>query len=219
MPVPPILLNAGDIIQMRMVTTSQKQFAFNIRHFQVASLSAGGAQTLQGLLEAVDEVVAPRLRNLVSPEALYEGMGMRRLLSFIGPATLEVHTVARQGVGTSVGDVLPRQACGIATLYTIRPGRRYRGRIYLPFPGEGDNSADGTPTSAYLARVRDLMDVLAGTVVFVLPGAIGNVTLKPSILHRSAGTVDDVTHYQERDRWATQRRRGDFGKLNADPWL
>lgn len=218
MAFPPIPLNVGDLIQGRFVCSSQKQFAFNIRHWRVEGMTAAGTQHLQALVDAFDILVAPRYKNIISPEARYEGSGMRRVAGGVGPPSVELISLVNQGDGTSVGDILPRQASGIATLRSAFPGRSKRGRIYLPFPAEDDNSADGTPTTAYLVRMRLLLDVLATSFTVVLAGGIGNVDLVPIIYQRGTGAQTNIVAYLDRDRWATQRRRSDFGALNASPW-
>lgn len=218
MALPPIPFVIGDLLQGRIVCSSQKQFAYNIRHWRVDAIGAGGAPDLQSLCTAMDNIIVGTYKPILSPEAEYQGFGLRRIVGGVLPPSLEVHNVTNLGVGTSVGDILPRQACGIATLQTAFPGRANRGRFYAAFPGEDDNSADGTPTTAYLVRLRALMNVVATPTTFILPGAMAPVTLAPIVYHRAAHTQTDIVNYVDRDRWATQRRRSDFGALNANPW-
>ena len=48
-------------------------------------------------------------------------------------------------------------------------------------------------------------------------GSGGNTaTLIPVIFHRGNGTTTDITLCKPRPLWATQRRRGDFGRINAN---
>src|SRR3546814_8120191 len=62
--------------------------------------------------------------------------------------------IYNQGQGLFLGgDLLPGQVCGMVTKLTAAAGRRFRGRVYVPFPLETDN--DGiVPSAAYVARIN-----------------------------------------------------------------
>jgi hypothetical protein len=121
------------------------------------------------------------------------------------------------GFGDNAGDALPRQTSGIISLVTALGGRKNRGRVYVPFPSETDNAIAGHPTAGYVTALGDLAAILTGPYIGV--GAGGNTNdLQPVILHRVDGSVTPITGHFERSFWATQRRRGDFGRPNTGPF-
>lgn len=118
--------------------------------------------------------------------------------------------------GGLAGDVLPTQTAGLITKRTAVPGRRGRGRAYIPFPTESYNDANGLPTNAYMTPAGALafsisQSVLVGTLID------GNY-LDPVILHRDTGGTSDILATLARQKWATQRRRGSYGRPNVSPF-
>lgn len=113
------------------------------------------------------------------------------------------------------------QVSGIYSVETAFSGRGYRGRQYIPFPASVFSTAG--PPSYMSAAYRTLLSALAlGTSggTFIDVGA-STYNLIWCLYHSSpeavAGTYTPITTYKVGQNWATQRRRGDFGKLNNVP--
>ena len=117
--------------------------------------------------------------------------------------------------GTITGSITPSQVSGIGTWQTLQAGRGYRGRSYVPFPAASDVDTDYTPKAAYVTRLLTLLTDMFGTMSanpFV--GALGQAVINPVLYHRATGGFTNVTNFVARKRWATQRRRGDYGRIN-----
>jgi hypothetical protein len=83
------------------------------------------------------------------------------------------------------------------------------------FPDEADNEADATCTASYRTRMATLAaSYLSPTTVTV--GA-NSIDVIPVILDRGTFATLDVDFVITRDRWGTQRRRGDYGATSNPP--
>ena len=100
----------------------------------------------------------------------------------------------------------PFQSALVATLQTGRPGRSYRGRMYLPFLTSAFNAGKISTTSVTLgARAAAVADLLADTATAAssFPG------LQPAVVSKAADAVTSVTSVRVGDIMDTQRRRRD----------
>lgn len=115
--------------------------------------------------------------------------------------------------GAAVSTVISTQTSGICTLKTALAGRKYRGRFYMPFPVADNVDTDGSPNAGYVAD----LDTLAGDIVtdITITPAGGSSEISPVIWHKATSTFTPVTGHTARKEWATQRRRGQFGRPNS----
>jgi hypothetical protein len=115
--------------------------------------------------------------------------------------------------GSSANPPMPQQASGIMSYYTIFAGRSKRGRMYIPFPSVGDQDTDASPIQNYADRITALGDNIMGVTAFT-GISTGSANINWVIWHKATLTTDDVASHIGRKRWATQKRRGNYGKLN-----
>jgi len=202
----------NEVWQVRIYTQEQAQLGINVLHYRVDSIT-GVAATDAQLAARMDLLFGPLMTPLMCSAASYRGIGVQRVNP--GPPTVEVYANAEEGDGEVAGDPLPKQTCGIITKRTPLAGRRFRGRMYVPFPSEASNDTDANPVAGYLAALA----ALAGQVAdIVLVGTLPSTSsMTPVIYHRSTQTTTDLVSCSVNDRWATQRRRGDYGRTNVSP--
>jgi hypothetical protein len=104
------------------------------------------------------------------------------------------------------------------TLLTGLAGRKFRGRLFLPFPGPADSTVtqNPVPTDAYVGKLTNFgVNVVSS---FDIDDGAGNTAhLSPIIYHRSGGGSSLVIGFRANKLWATQRRRGDYGRPNLPP--
>jgi len=205
----------GDILKVRAVcaTLNTAQIAVNVRHYRVSGI-AGTGVTQQAITDAINTAWAPLYKPLLAANAQYRGIGVQKI--FPVPPTAETINASLNGVGTAAGDMLPTQTCGLLQLRTTFAGPYYRGRVYLPFPAEGDSDANGAPTAGYVVNALALATQMKLTFA-VTVGANQN-TMIPIIWHRATLAYSDITVINGIFRWATQRRRGTFGQTNTVPF-
>ena len=86
----------------------------------------------------------------------------------------------------------------------------------MPFPSPAANETNGTPTAGYIsllanyaAGMRSNFNIIDGPVT---------ATYNMCLYAGGVATPLFVTSSRQRDAWATQRRRGDFGKVNGLPF-
>lgn len=217
---------AGDVYQWTAYVSFGDQTAVLRRYYQVPENGESGTGATQALMVAnLDSLLGPPLKALMSGSATYKGSGICRI--WPRPQTRTTYITSGAGDGTVVGDQMPRMVCGLVSLRTFFAGRKYRGRMYVPFAAEADNAPPGKPSTSYLTR----LDTLGGLLISVrnnIGTAPNQTTLTPVLAQiRYTGTAPNRTMlapvcnvyegFVSRTYWATQRRRGDFGAGNVSP--
>jgi len=211
---------AGDILQIRVGCSTATQEGLNVLHYRVAATANGGL-SLQNIADQLDANFAAVWKNWMPASAQYRGVGATNIS---GERTNEFIAITRAGPGIALGDLLPTQVTGLITFRTELAGRHFRGRMYPPFPSEGFTGPDATMNATGTAAI-----VAIGTVVgpsrTLTVGAVAD-TLALVVLHRPtparpippASLTTDVTTITPILGFATQRRRGDFGRQNQPPF-
>lgn len=205
------LLKAGDLYQVRFYCSQADQVAINVRHYSIRGVDDDA--TDNDLADALATNFAGPYKAALSGEAEYRGLSVQRLQP--GEKSTELFKTTGAGAGTGTGDVLPRQVSGLIALVTEFAGRSFRGRVYVPFPGEDDNAIDGAITGGYLAKLNALGAEYIRTIRPVKPG--GTLDAVPVIYSRKSEGRIDAVGWRARLGFATQRRRGFFGAKNISP--
>jgi len=216
-------LALGDIVRVRTYCLFDLQAQLSVNNLDYIVGAVGGTPaTDQDVADQIDAAVAAPYKDLMTGAATYKGVQASILnvtppyLTRINPVTSNSHA----GVGTATGQPFPGQVSGIISVQTMRGGRAGRGRTYVGFPGIVHDTGAGNPTNAYVA----LLVALADQICVGLGISIGGrtATLVRVLLHTKnkfdiVFPPDGVTSFTARAKWATQRRRGDFGRINVSP--
>ncbi len=217
-------LTVGAIVRCRIwvqTAAGGGQASVNTLHYTVASIG-GVAATDSDVAVTLDSVVHVDYKALLSSTAVYRGV-QAQILNSIPPFLAffaEQFTIANFGVGSVAGPILPPQTSGLISFSTARAGVAFRGRSYVSFPGQADDSGGGSPSASYTARLANLASDFGGGLAIAIAGR--SATLVRVLLHRKnkAGITpppDPVISFVGSRLWATQRRRGYFGRLNRSP--
>lgn len=209
----------GMLVSARFWTADSEQASINVINYRVPSVT-GVATTDQDMANYLDLQMASVYKPLIYNAANYRGVQVAILGVTPRPATVFSNTHA--GAGTAGATGLPRQTCGLVSYQTALGGRRFRGRTYLPFPTTADNQTNGTPTPGYLTLLTNWLAQLFASNTVPNAGATGSAAILPVLNHRAGktpipATVTDITHSTVSPSWATQRRRGSFGRANSVP--
>lgn len=212
----PISLAVNDTIEIKLYSFCRDQLGINVLHYRVT----GGTNltTVDGV-QAADfafDQFATVLTNLMSDSADFVGTSFQKVRP--APATLAFFSTAASVPGAIVGDVLPLQSTGLITKRTDSIGRANRGRVYIPFPPESLNDAAGLPTLGYVNGLDTLAEKIMGPINVGTITDPFSITLAGVVYHRSAGGSTLITTTVSRRKWATQRRRGSYGKPNVNPF-
>lgn len=207
------MISVGDIIEARVFCLCSNQMSVNGFHFSVASLV--GTPTDAQLAQCFDVTVGAAVQSMVSSDATYRGTGVRYRHAGLWSAI--VYSNVGAGGGGDVGGCTSKQTCGINTWTTGIAGRAGRGRTYWPFVAVTRVTTNGEPTAAYGAGIDTICSGLLGTQSYTIAGGATGVTATLGLFHRGSSTISTITGYTVRGAFATQRRRGDYGKANVPP--
>jgi len=205
----------GGIVRHTVYTTIPGQAATNTRKWQLFNLSTGTDFLSTPVLNFLDTSWSTFLTPNMSSDALYYG-SMMYLMNPIGPPPRPETTVVNQMAGSAGAGLLPGQTSGLISLYTSTLGKIGQGRVYVPFPCPDDNAADGTPTAGYVTRLADLSVFLSED--FTLTVGAQTATFKPCLYRGGTDAPRFIINATNNDAWATQRRRGSYGRLNKAPF-
>lgn len=199
----------GDLHETVAVCATADQAGLNVRHW-FEDIQSGNGATLPEFVAALSTLVAPAYKELLNENARYVGMTAKRVRPLPPSATFSSADGA--GVGLRPGDLLPKQVAGLISYVPDPLFGSEKGRSYVPFPSEISSDSLGKPTTTYTADLLILGNIYA--TVLAVVGAAGTSLYVPSIFTRSTGDFGPIQIAQAAARWATQRRRGDFGQPN-----
>jgi len=191
----------GSILRHVVICTNTPQQSANVRHWRVVSVGAT-PRSEQYVCDSLSQTFAAYYKLCMPILATYRGS----TLQTVNPAlTVPVSSILGRGAGSVGGDTLPPQVAGLISFKTAFAGRAFRGRMYIPFPSETDNTVAGIPSAAYLINLQNLGNAFASTLL-VGPGG-DQVTLEPVLYRAAPLQVTTITSAMARPAWATQRRR------------
>jgi len=205
----------NDVLEMRAICSMGLQVSYNVQFYK-CTYTAGAGLTVQDAVDAWDASIAAAYKALLTQDAKYYGV-MGRIANPTPNKSLYRFTKVNNGVGLVLSNAMSGQSCGMFTKLTGTPGQGGRGRIYVPFPAVGDNDAGGAPTAGYMVN----LGILAAKYFAVLPVAAGGNTLSatPILFRRSAPLLQFVVlGATGRQKWATHKSRGLYGRTNALPF-
>lgn len=209
----------GDILQLRFYSHMDDQLAVNTVHYRIDA-QGGAMRNPVEILAAKAQAASVKLKALMCNEASYRGYGASRVWPTI---FREMFSAVDQGAGTGGAVALPTQVCGIITKYSDKfDDEPMRGRLYIPFPTEGYNDDEThRPTAGYQGFAIELANILFPSEAFEV--AIGDgFTLSPVIYRRPQPDAEPpiafdfgyITSTFCPLKWATQRKRGSYGRQN-----
>jgi hypothetical protein len=119
--------------------------------------------------------------------------------------------------GTVAGPSLPTQDRALISWKTDFSGRAYRGRTYMFTPTNFELSAEGRPSGTYLLALQDFANQM------IAPFVNGPSTWVLGLWHRKptadiGSSFDQFTAATVSNSWASQRRSGDYGRPNSQPF-
>lgn len=211
------------VMQVTLISSYRNQVANNVLHYRFdwENTQIPTPQALNDFLETFSAFVVPDFKECLSQEARYEGC---RVVFFnpLNPLQDRVATTTDlSGPGTvDTAGSMPSQTCGLISKLTVFPGRQGRGRFYMPFPPDAAlNSADDLIQAAYRTVLVSLSVQLQNS--FDVDPFDGQLrTFTPGLYKRGPGSIFRAwTSSRVGLGFATQRRRGFFGRPNTVPPL
>src|SRR5215831_870430 len=204
----PISVLVNDLIQARVYCYFQSQLSVNVCNYVATAVTP--QSTIEDWALSYEALVAPRWRACIAKGALYHGI--HATLYRAGQKFRSLFRNASQGVGTTTNlQALPKQTCGIITKLTDFGGPEGRGRLYVPFPYvDGTIDAVG-PSNGQQVSMNAVAAVVAQPITV---GSVGfEVQSQPVLINRKTLQRTNIIGSRTGTLWATQRRRGDYGRL------
>lgn len=202
----------GDIIRATYFNFQNNQMSMPSVYFQLFNFSGVGVITLGDVASQLETrwstFGAPRMSTSVAFVGTKASLVSRTPKPQPGIATDTT-------MGALAGKSLPAQVTGLLHLATTTGGRKGRGRVYLPFPNIGENDSDNTPTAGFVTGWNFFgADILS---FIIIPALSGASCLATGVLwHAETGDYSFLNAAYCKKLYATQRRRGDYGRINAD---
>lgn len=200
----------------------------SLNNFYLQTLSEGAnPPTAAAVAEAVDAVMAPLYKPWMSSLASYRGVAASKVAI---PLPAPVAAISRDGPGTGTAFLAPTQTSGLISFKTGFAGNHYRGRVFPGLPDNNFVTATGALSAGGLAVLVPLASAyltLFSAVDIVAPFGAGVLALTVRNAFQTDPPVDPpvftigyerVVATFARSRFATQRRRGQFGRTNVLPF-
>jgi len=217
----PTVLKDGDVVMAQAWCVANEQASVNSFFYFVTAVGIANC-TDQDFADDIDALIGPPYSAILTTANEYRGIYCRIVQRF--PPAAEpapVAAVTNANPGLVAGTTLPRQASGILSWQTALAGRKYRGRTYLPFPPSSFDALDGVPSGAALTAYAAIGNPLLAYTTNVASGCSFKMVLygrpKPSAVPPIPYTVTDMVGVITPSKWATQRRRGSYGRPNTSP--
>lgn len=203
----------NQFLEIKTYCHLDNQLGINVHYGQIQIIGAGGIG-ITDLTSDISTWFATSMKALLCTPALYLGVSVRQYDNG-GGNNIPYWSKTGQGYGSAGATPCPKQCAGILTKTTLDGSRAGRGRLYIPFPATADVEADGNPTAGYLTRAIALAAAIDGDENV---SSDPEVVLRFGLMHwRVASSFIRTNDVIARDRFATQRRRGDYGRINAIP--
>lgn len=206
-------INVGDVYEVKIGSWFNNQAGINVTHWYCTSVTGSGQTDIQ-FATVMDLNFAADMKALMTNAAVYFGVRVQRKLPL--PQTGPVVFAGLTGNGTAGTTPLPTQVTGMFSKITGLAGRAFRGRFYMPFPDAADNdNTNDRPNAGYMTRLGLLASAV--TSAQTIGAGANTVVMSPVIYHRHTLLTTNISTATARQKWATQRKRGVYGRLNPYP--
>lgn len=205
----------GSVLKALTVCTIPGQVSVNSRSWQLTELTGAAAFLSTDFINQYDTFMFAGMNTLLSNSATYYGT-MLYLRNPIGPAPRPDTINTNTDIGTGGVGLMPTQACGLISFYTATLGKTGQGRMYVPFASPDSLSVDGTPTVGYQTDLDNLGSFLSTDIVVTVGPVTGRFA--PIMYQGGAAPALFITGFKSHNAWATQRKRGAYGRTNVLPF-
>ncbi len=211
----------NDILIARAWVKLDEQAAVNTYAYRCITVTGGGVTDQDfATFISLDLGMAAFYRALLTPASEFRGIQayfVNRGVGVFLPAP--VKAIGQAGVGTTTGDPVPRNACGILKYNTVVRGPGGRGRVYLPYMAQSYVGSNGQVNAAFGTLVNSLASNMLPPIVVVNGGS--SATLTWCLLHKTPGqlptSTGEIVSAEAGEKIGQMHKRGDYGRANASP--
>jgi hypothetical protein len=214
----PVVTN-NDVIRAVWIGSIANQVSMNRMYFLVTNVL--GSPTVNDCLTAIDNATGVPFPGMLTAAAVYHGVSAQLLRKRVLPATgfqlfEAVFSTVFTGPGTRGADPMAIQTRGIIRWTTLRAARGLNCRFYAPFPATTDILVSAVPTALYLSALGNFANAVLPPLVFGSGVNTGN--LQAGNFDTTNGYKDGFTGFTTHNKFATQRRSGNYGRPNTAPF-
>lgn len=209
----------NDVYRLRVVcySTTLAQIAINNSYWKIlVEVGVMPGPGPQAIATEFDAVLSNPYKAMMPATARYRGVSTQLIVG--GPPPVPSTSIVNDNVGTAAGNALPAQDSFVLAWKTALSGRHQQGRIYPGFPAASFNDANGNMNGAGITANTALGAAYFGNVVVVSGGWSATFELCVRSKIGLVNTYNPVVVVIPRPRWGTQRRRGNYGRLNPLPF-
>lgn len=208
----------GDIVRVTVAADFAGESQVEMINLNYRCAVSGGADTRTGLGAAVFAGLIGSYDNIMSFNSNIYGWKVSYVNRTPPPSPV---TGGSSSTGAVATNFAPTQCRPLLRWLTGFSGRQYRGRVYMFTPAASKITTNGVPTTDVVTAMSTFGTAAAA------PIATGGSTWHLCIAHRpppppappSPWTSTDCTGYLAIQKFATQRRSGQFGRTNTvPPW-
>lgn len=207
-------LSANDRLEVRFHCQDVEQGSINTIFYRVVAVT--GAVTDLDAAALFDAAIGSNIPPFINTEASYLGCTVR--IANRLPLPIAQRSTGAADDGQASGLPLPRQSCGLISFRTAVAGPGGRGRWFMPFPAASSNAAQGKPSGGYAASLATFGLLLKNTIAIPALVGGGSADIAFVLWSRKHATMRAIEDIQASPIWATQRKRGAFGKPNTSPF-
>lgn len=206
-----VAIAVGDVFRLVVVTRCRNQNGLMVFYAKVTAKTGADTQVLD-VANVVSDGISQIIKGAMSELAFFQGVQASRIFP-VATDTQLGETGA--GEGTVAGDCISTQTSGLVKMTTGLAGRANRGRKYVPFPGETDNTVQAKPSDGYLNKLTLLGAFLLDPLVVNNVAEDGTVTVEFGLKKTGGSNVLKFTGFNARREWATQRRRSQINRADT----
>jgi len=199
---------AANLYSFKVFTYCFGQMSVNTLYF-IPTINAGFGASSGKVAKAMFDNMKAAWRDCIPVAAELLGAKVQEVL----PAPLKLPGVVVEGslTGTEAGDPMPTGLSITATLQTGFAGISRRGRIFFPFISNVRLDTDGHPEGNICNLIKNAIEVITNYTSATVDGT--DYSFQWVVYSRTSNLKTPIVNIRVLPKWATQRRRGDFGNL------
>jgi len=219
-------LVTGQVLRVRFVCylPNATQLGECVTHWEVTGVVPPFTDATAANIISAD--VSAAFRSWIGSNANYQGVGVQILSPTRFP---EVYGTNGAGVSTNTKVSQPPQVSGLirhgsATAYTTKTGKQKiaQGRMYVPFPSIDFVGSGPIMNAVGSNALLSIVNAIGLTKNLVLGTKSAQIKLGTYVTQGPGPTFVKIlvpsTTIVEQDEWATQKRRGQYGRTNVVPF-
>jgi hypothetical protein len=191
------------------------QIAVERRYWYAFASTGPGPITFGDLAAQLDLDLGPLLNAVSYNSADYLGTRVRRMRP-VGTDSWATNN-ASGGNGTAGAVALPTQCAPLISFRSDTLGKAGEGRMYTPFPSASDVVGNGVCSAGLITRLSALGSYFVTPLVVTAGGSSMTFFCSPFKVGQT-GPLSPYTQAIVAGVFATQKRRGAYGRTNLPPF-